>query len=85
MKQNTVETVDQKEYDRLTQELGVASVPIHIWDSGNDYMFADNRFKIWSYVPKPKELRYKRPGVAVPAKQAPQANANGGMLRAPIV
>jgi hypothetical protein len=85
MKQNTVEPVDQRDYDRLTQELGVACVPIHIWDSANEYMFADNRFKVWSFVPKPKELRYRRPPVAVPAKQAPQANANGGMLRAPVV
>jgi hypothetical protein len=79
MKQNPVEPVDEKEYTRMTQELGVACVPIHIWDSAND------RFKVWSFVPKPKELRYRRPPVAVPAKQAPQANANGGMLRAPTV
>lgn len=85
LKRDTIAPVSERDYDTMTRDLGVVCVPIHIWNPDNQYLFTDTRFGKWSFVPKPKEIRYRRPPIAVPAKQAPQANANGGMLRAPVL
>jgi hypothetical protein len=85
LKRDTLAPVSERDYDTMTRDLGVVCVPMHIWNPDNQYLFTDSRFGKWSFIPKPKGIRYRRPPIAVPAKQAPEANANGGMLRTPVV
>lgn len=75
--------VDAKTYASVATDIGVHCIPIQIWDTGADFMFQPDTFKTWSFIPKPKELRFRRPPIVVPAEQSPVANANGGALRAP--
>jgi hypothetical protein len=75
--------VDAKTYAGVATDIGVHCIPIQIWDKGADFMFQPDTFKTWSFIPKPKELRFRRPPTVVPAEQSPAANANGGALRAP--
>jgi hypothetical protein len=76
--------VDQKTYDEITGDIGIHCVPIQIWDTKTtNFMFDTDHFKVWSFTPKPSELRFKRPPVAVPQEQVVQANAHGGILRTP--
>jgi len=48
-------------------------------------MFTDTTFKKYSFIPKPKPLRYIKPPVVTPAEPNPSTNANQGMLREPVV
>ena len=76
--------VDQPTYDEITNDIGVHCVPIQLWDTTTtNYMFDADHFKVWSFTPKASELRFRRPPVAVPQEQVPQANAHGGLLRTP--
>jgi hypothetical protein len=76
--------VPQKTYDEITGDIGIHCVPIQIWDTTTTaFMFDDEHFKVWSFIPKPSELRFRRPPVAVPQEQVPQANSHGGLLRTP--
>jgi hypothetical protein len=75
--------VDAKTYADVATQIGVHCIPIQMWDSTADFMFQPDTFKTWSFIPKPKELRFRRPPIVVPAQQSPVANANGGSLRAP--
>lgn len=75
--------VDAKTYAAVATDIGVHCIPIQLWDTGADFMFQADTFKTWSFVPKPKDLRFRRPPIVVPAEQSPVANANGGALRAP--
>jgi len=76
--------VPQKTYDEITGDIGIHCVPIQIWDTKTtDFMFDDEHFKVWSFIPKPTELRFRRPPIAVPQEQVPQANSHGGLLRTP--
>lgn len=77
--------VSKENFDTLSQTFGVHSVPIQLWDTGNTFMFAKDTFEKFSFMPKPKSLRYKKPPVAVPAKQAVEADAKGGSLRSPTL
>jgi hypothetical protein len=70
------------------QKIGVHCIPIQIWSSGDnsyDYMFDKDHFGKYSFLPKPKNLRYSIPKTAIPAPAAPQTNANGGVLQAPTL
>jgi len=76
--------VDQATYDEIAGDIGVHCVPIQMWDTTTtNYMFDTDHFKVWSFTPKASELRFRRPPIAVPQEQVPQANAHGGMLRTP--
>ena len=76
--------VPQKTYDEITADIGIHCVPIQIWDTKTtNFMFDDSHFKVWSFIPKPTELRFRRPPIAVPQEQVPQANSHGGLLRTP--
>jgi hypothetical protein len=75
--------VDAKTYAGVATDIGVHCIPLQIWDKGADFMFQPDTFKTWSFTPKPKELRFRRPPTVVPAQQSPVADAKGGALRAP--
>lgn len=79
-------SVPKKTYDTITKTYGVHCVPILLHDTtANKYMFTDSTFKIHSFIPKPAELRYKKPPTVVPAEPSKTTDAKGGMLRAPTV
>ena len=77
--------VDAKSYEDVANGIGVQCIPIQLWDNKNAFMFDTTTFKTWSFIPKPKELRFRRPPIAVPAEQSPVADAKGGALRMPTV
>jgi len=73
-------------YKQITNSFGVHCVPILLFDTkGNNYMFKDNTFKTYSFIPKPEALRYVKPPVVIPGEPNPTTDAKGGMLRAPTV
>jgi hypothetical protein len=72
--------VDEEIYIYVTEKIGVQCVPILLWDEKNTFMFTDKRFAKYSFIPKPKNLRYIKPGIAVPAKPSPAMNADGGKV-----
>jgi hypothetical protein len=53
--------------------------------SASDFMFTDQNFKTYSFMPKPEPLRYIKPPVVIPAEPNPSTDAKGGMLRAPTI
>jgi hypothetical protein len=80
------QSVTKDTYNKITSTFGVNCVPVLLFDTAaNQYMFQDNTFKKYSYIPKPEALRYTKPPVVVPAEPNPSTNANGGILRAPTV
>ena len=86
LSQNPDISVSKEIYDKITGKFGVHCVPIIIYDiPNNQYMFSDKLFKKHSYIPKPKELRYIRPPIIVPAEPSKKMDANQGFLRAPTM
>lgn len=85
LSQDPKDPVDEPTFKALADKFGVHCVPIQLWDDKNTFMFTDDRFGKWSYIPKPKQLRFRKPPVAVPAQQTPAADAKGGMLRPPTI
>jgi hypothetical protein len=77
--------VGDKSYKKITSDFGVNCIPICIFDDANKFMFSDGTFKTYSFIPKKKPLRYIKPAIAIPAEPNPSMNANGGILRAPIL
>lgn len=71
---------DEEMYKFVTEKVGINCVPIWLWDEKNTFMFTDKRFAKYSFMPKPKALRYSKPGVAVPAMPSPAMNAQGGRI-----
>jgi len=69
----------------LLNTIGIHSIPIQIWAPDYGYMFTESLFKTYSYMAKPKGLRYTRPEPAVGTTQDPAANAKGGALQTPTV
>ena len=83
--QDPSKSVTKEVYNKITSTFGVHCVPIILFDTTNNFMFTDTTFKKYSFIPKPKPLRYIKPPVVVPAEPNPSTNANGGMLREPNV
>jgi len=84
MSQDPSVPVPNKICDTIRDNIGVHCVPINIWDVAYNYMFDKNHFKVHSFRPKPRPLRYIKPPKAEPATQAPQADAKGGSLQQPV-
>jgi len=73
-------------YNKVANTFGIHCIPILLFDTtANDFMFTDKTFKIHSFIPKPKALRYTKPPIVVPSVPNPSTNANQGMLRAPTI
>lgn len=77
--------VSETTYTSITGTYGVHCVPIQLWDTNNSFMFTENTFQTYSFIPKPVPLQYVKPPIAVPAQPSPQTNANGGSLRQPVI
>jgi hypothetical protein len=81
--------VPKKTADQVMKTIGVNCIPIQIWSTGGeasyDYMFGDDLFKKYSFVPKPPALRYTIPATATPGAANPATNSNGGKLTAPSI
>jgi len=75
--------VPNTDADYLFNTIGTHCLPIQIWAPTYGYMFTDSLFKTYSYMAKPKGLRYTRPDPATGVTQTPAANPNGGTLRTP--
>ena len=85
LSQDPSKPVTKDIYNKITSTFGVHCVPIILFDTTNNFMFTDTTFKKYSFIPKPKALRYIKPPVVTPAEPNPSTNANQGMLREPIV
>lgn len=85
LSKDPLEVVDEKKFNTLMTTYGVHCVPIQFYEEGYKYVFGNKLFQKWSYIPKPKSLRYRKPPIAIPAKQVKAADANGGQLRMPTV
>ena len=53
-------------YNTITSQYGINCVPIVLFDFKNDFMFTANLFKKYSFIPKPKSLRYIKAGDVIP-------------------
>jgi hypothetical protein len=80
------QSVSKETYTKITSTFGVHCVPILLHDiPNNQYMFEDNLFKRYSFIPKPKPLRFTKPPTVVPSEPNPSMDANKGFLRSPTV
>lgn len=77
----------EEEYARA-MSYGVNCIPIAIWDDTdtNKFMFNEKTspLSIYSFAPKPAELRYRKPKAVRPPVPSTQLNSNGGVLRTPV-
>jgi hypothetical protein len=86
LSQDPSKSVDEKVYNKITSTFGVHCVPIQLFDTTNNkFMFTDDTFKTYSYIPKPEPLRYIKPPIVIPAEPNPSTDAKGGLIRAPTV
>ena len=85
LSQDPSKPVTKEIYNKITSTFGVHCVPILLFDTINNFMYTDTTFKKYSFIPKPKALRYIKPPVVTPAEPNPSTNANKGILREPVV
>lgn len=85
LSRDPAQPVSQDVYGKITSEFGVHCVPIQLFDDKNNFMFMDTTFKKYSFIPKPEELRYRKPPIVVPGEPNPNMNANQGKLRSPTI
>lgn len=84
--QDPSKSVTKDTYDKITSTFGVHCVPILVFDTGaNQFMFTDQTFKTYSFIPKPEPLRYIKPPVVIPAEPSPLTDAKQGLLRSPTI
>ena len=84
--QDPSKSVTKDTYNKITSTFGVNCVPIQLFDTKNNgFMFQDNTFKTYSYIPKPEPLRYIKPPIVVPAEPNPSTDAKQGLLRSPTI
>lgn len=84
--QDPSKSVTKDTYNKITSTFGVHCVPILMFDTAaNDFMFTDDTFKTYSFIPKPEPLRYIKPPVVIPAEPNPSTDAKQGLLRAPTI
>lgn len=78
--------VSKDTYDKITSTFGVHCVPAIIFDTKNsEFLFTEDKFKTYSFIPKPEPLRYIKPPIVVPAEPNPSTDAKKGMLRMPTI
>jgi hypothetical protein len=86
LSQDPSKSVTKDTYNKITSIFGVHCVPIMLFDiNGSDFMFKDQLFKTYSYIPKPEALRYIKPPVVTPGEPNPSTDAKQGLLRAPTI
>ena len=71
-------SVPSETFSTITKKYGVQCIPILLFDPANKFMFSDDVFKTYSYVLKPKELRYVVPPIVKGIVSDPkQTNTQG--------
>jgi len=86
LSQDPSKSVTKDIYNKITSTFGIHCVPIQLFDiANNDFMFANDTFKTYSFIPKPEPLRYIKPPIVIPAEPNPSTDAKQGLLRAPTV
>ena len=86
LSQDPSKSVTKDTYNKITSTFGVHCVPIMLFDvAASDFMFKDQLFKTYSYIPKPEALRYIKPPVVTPGEPNPSTDAKQGLLRAPTI
>jgi hypothetical protein len=86
LSQDPSKSVTKDIYNKITNTFGVNCVPIQFFDiKNNDFMFTDNTFKTYSFIPKPESLRYIKPPIVIPAEPNPSTDAKHGLLRTPTI
>lgn len=85
---NPATPIDSQTYMKTVGEFGIHCAPIQIWND-NTFMYQSGDtgagFTNYSFIPKPRPLRFIRPPVVIPAEPSPATNANQGKLRQPTV
>ena len=82
---NPLQPVSESTFTSITDKFGVQCVPITLFDTSNDFMFAEKYFKTYSFRPKPKELRRAPPKAIVPGVSSQNKNSYGGQLMTPVI
>ena len=77
--------VTEDTFNKVTDTYGCHCIPITLWDEKNKFMFSDKRFGKYSFIPKPVDLRYRKPMVAVPGEPSVETDAKSGKLRTPAL
>jgi hypothetical protein len=86
LSRDPLQSVTKDTYNKITSTFGVHCVPIMLFDiNGSDFMFKDNLFKTYSYIPKPEALRYIKPPIVIPGEPNPSTDTKQGLLRAPTI
>uniref|UniRef100_A0A6C0DHV0 PI-PLC Y-box domain-containing protein n=1 Tax=viral metagenome TaxID=1070528 RepID=A0A6C0DHV0_9ZZZZ len=76
---------DSDTFQNLTSKFGINCIPIQIWNSDSDFLFnrENGMFAKYSFIPKPKNLRFIKEPLLIPKSASVTMNAQGGELRVP--
>lgn len=79
-------SIDESDYKKITQNFGVHCIPIQLFSmEKEEFVYKEDMFKNYSYIPKPKDLRYIKPPIVIPGEPNPTTDGKHGKLRAPTV
>ena len=72
-------------FQKLTSSFGINCIPIQIWNPDYDYLYTKKTglFQTYSFVPKPANLRFRKPALVIAGTPNPALDANQGQLRMP--
>lgn len=85
LSKDPMEQVTSEVYNTITNTFGVNCVPTILFNVNNQFMFTDKTFKIYGFMPKPKELRYIKPPITTPGEPNPTMDARQGKLLSPTI
>jgi len=86
LSQDPSKPVSKELYSKITNTYGIHCVPATLFNtSAEEFMFTDQTFKKYSFIPKPESLRYIKPPVVIPAEPNPSTDAKQGILRSPTI
>jgi hypothetical protein len=85
MEADPAKTTTEADFQKLTSTFGINCIPIQIWNPDYNYLFEKDKglFNKYSFIPKPKSLRYRKPGTVIAPTPNPKLDANQGSLRSP--
>jgi len=78
------QTIPAETYTKITNTYGVNCVPAILFHTdASKYLFSESLFNKYSFLPKPKLIRYIKPPVVSAGSISQVVNANQGNLRPP--
>lgn len=66
----STEQIDKDTYGKITNTYGVHCIPTTIFDD-NTFMYSKDLFEIYSFIPKPDKLCYKKPAKVIASEPNP--------------